>query len=265
MRRLLFILVPAFSVLTTTPGQALPRDDAMSSAFHCAVIADSRQWLDCYYGAAQPIRAQLGMLPALTSQVHLAQSPPRGKEPADVPIRNEVMGSVSNCYSIADDRQWLSCYYGATQPMRTRLGLAPMPQASAPQQVRVSTPSANVSISPTAPIESHGGSSNKLDSVANAELGALQQFGLVSSRPSIAHKTDHIVSRMASYSFDQYGIFTVTLANGQIWQQVAGDTDYAHWKKQATGYVVNISHGFIGSYNLRVQGIPGIYKVQRTK
>lgn len=264
MRRLLFILVPAFSVLTTTPGHALPRDDAMSSAFHCAVIADSRQWLDCYYGAAQPIRAQLGMLPALTSQVHLAQSPPRGKEPADVPIRNEVMGSVSNCYSIADDRQWLSCYYGATQPMRTRLGLAPMPQASAAQQVRVSTPSANVSISPTAPIEHQEGSRRTPNSVGNSE-GALQQFGLVSSQPPMAHKTDHIVARMAAYRFDQYGIFTVTLANGQIWQQVAGDTDYAHWKKQASGYMVNISHGFIGSYNLRVEGIAGSYKVRRTK
>ena len=264
MRLILFILVPAFTVIVAIPGQARPRDDAMSSAFHCAVIADSRQWLDCYYGAAQPIRAQLSLLPAPTSQVHLAQSPTRGNEPADVPIRNEVMTNASNCYSIADDRRWLDCYYGATQPMRTRLGLPPMPQASVSQQALVSTSTLNVPISPTAPIEGHDGLSNKLDSVATAEL-TVQQFGPVSSRPSIAHKIDHIVSRMVSYSFDQYGIFTVTLADVQTWKQVSGDTDYAHWKKPATSYVVNISRGFMTSYNLRVQGIPGVYKVQRIK
>jgi len=264
MRPILYIFVPVFLVLTAAPGQARPRDDAMSSAFHCAVIADSRQWLNCYYGAAQPIRAQLSLLPAPGSQVHLAQSPPRGDEPADVPIRNEVMASASNCYSIADDRRWLDCYYGATEPMRTRLGLAPMPQATVSQQVPASTSIANFPIRPTAPVESHGGSSNRLDSVANAEL-TVQQFGLVSSRPSFARKVDHIVSRMVSYSFDQYGIFTVTLADGQTWKQISGDTDYAHWIKPATSYAVNISRGFMASYNFRVQGIPGIYKVQRIK
>ncbi len=45
------------------PAAARPRDDAMSAAFRCAVIGEARQWLDCYYGAAQPVRAALGMPP----------------------------------------------------------------------------------------------------------------------------------------------------------------------------------------------------------
>jgi hypothetical protein len=262
MRPILFVSVVAFSIPIAAPGQARPRDDVMSSAFHCAVISDSRQWLDCYYGAAQPIRAQLNLRPAPTTQVNLAQSPPRGNETADVPIRTEVMASASNCYSIGDDRRWLDCYYGATQPMRTRLGLSPMPQAKVSQQGPVSTSTSNFPISPTTPVESHGLLSNKLNSAAPAE-STVQEFGLVSSRPSIAHKIDHIVSRMVSYSFDRYGIFTVTLTDGQTWKQVSGDTDYAHWKKPATSYAVNISRGFMTSYNLQVQGIPGIYKVER--
>src|ERR1700759_4536319 len=78
-----------------------------------------------------------------------------------------------------------------------------------------------------------------------------------------ADSADHITARMQSYSFDGDGMFTVTLDNGQVWRQIAGDTDYAHWKKPAGGYVVRISHGLLGSYNLQVVKTPGIYKVRR--
>ncbi len=41
----------------------------------CAALTDDRQWLDCYYGAAQPMRAQLGLPPAPASQLRLLQVP----------------------------------------------------------------------------------------------------------------------------------------------------------------------------------------------
>ena len=56
MRHLWWLLVPV-CVGLAAPAQARPRDEALSGAFRCAVIADSHQWLDCYYGAAQPVRA----------------------------------------------------------------------------------------------------------------------------------------------------------------------------------------------------------------
>src|SRR6185503_11911330 len=65
-------------LLASLPAAARPRDDALAGAFRCAGIADSRQWLDCYYGAAQPVRAALKLAPALAAQVQLAQSPPGG-------------------------------------------------------------------------------------------------------------------------------------------------------------------------------------------
>ena len=68
---------------------------------------------------------------------------------------------------------------------------------------------------------------------------------------------------MASYAFDKHGVFTITLANGQVWQQVAGDTTVAHWEKKPDNYVVQISHGFLGSYNLHVKNEPGFFKVLR--
>jgi len=64
MRHLWWLWVPAVAALIG-PVQARPRDDALASAFRCAAIGDSRQWLECYYGSAQPVRAALGLAPAL--------------------------------------------------------------------------------------------------------------------------------------------------------------------------------------------------------
>ncbi|HEX4636608.1 MAG TPA: hypothetical protein VH189_10530 [Rhizomicrobium sp.] len=61
------------------PATADPRNDVLSIAARCNAITDYRVWLDCYYGAAQPMRAILGLSPAPPSQVKLV--PPAGTQP----------------------------------------------------------------------------------------------------------------------------------------------------------------------------------------
>src|SRR3984957_13915808 len=122
--RLWWLLVPVFAALVAAPVQARPRDDALSGAFRCAVIADSRAWLDCYYGAAQPVRAALGLPAALAGQVKLAMSPPSGGVPRDEAVRDDVMAGAAQCNRVAGDRPWLDCYYASAQPMRVQLGLS---------------------------------------------------------------------------------------------------------------------------------------------
>jgi hypothetical protein len=203
----------------------------MAEAFHCAAIGDSRQWLDCYYGAAQPVRAELGMAPAPAAQVRLTTNPP-----ADTAVRDAVMGGAFRCNETTDDRKWLDCYYAAAQPMRSRLGLSPAPQA---------------------PVTAAGAAH------ATEPKPPGPQFGMPQPDASLPADADHVVSRMKSFSFDPHGKFTVTLANGQVWYQIAGDTESAHWKEKAGSYVVTISRGWFGSYNFQVRGIPGLYKVHR--
>ena len=116
-------MVP-FLLLAAQPAAARPRDDAIAAAFHCSVIADSHQWLDCYYGAAQPVRTALGLAPALAAQVRLAASPPAGGAPRDEAVRDDVMSAAANCIRAAGDRAWLDCYYAAATPMRAALGLS---------------------------------------------------------------------------------------------------------------------------------------------
>jgi hypothetical protein len=243
MKTGLFAVIALLCALAPGLAQARPRDQVMSGAFRCAAIGNSRVWLDCYYGAAQPQRAELGLPPAPASQLKLASSPPQGT-PADPQVRDAVLSGAFRCNDIADERQWLDCYYAAAQPMRARLGLSPAPQAA-----RTAALPARV---PTAPRQ--------------AGASPAGGFGLSApERPVLAENVDHVVSRMASYSFNKYGIFTAKLANGQVWRQLSGDTSYAHWRKPAGTYVATISRGWFGSYNFQVKGSPGMFKVQRER
>lgn len=222
MHRIVFLAL--LGLLAATGVEARPRDDVMSGVYRCAAIADSRQWLDCYYGAAQPARAQLGMAPALAAQVRLAASPPAGGVIANAEVRNQVLATASRCYPMTDERQWLDCYYGAASPMRVALGLSPGPTATIPREEPVQ-----------------------------------QAFAAPAPRDL---KFTKITSQVQSFSFNRERNFTLTLANGQVWRQVAGDTTYAHWNEPPAHYIATITHGALGSYNLTVKGSPIFFKVR---
>src|SRR6201999_2725887 len=63
----------------TLPALAGPRDDVLFGVSRCGGIADDRTWLDCVYGAAQPMRSKLGLPPAPTSQQALVPPPVPGQ------------------------------------------------------------------------------------------------------------------------------------------------------------------------------------------
>jgi len=207
----------------------------MAGAYRCAPIASTRVWLDCYYGAAQPVRAGLGLAPAPAAQVGLGLAPPAGGERQNQDIRDEVMASAGRCGSLADEHQWLNCYYAAAVPVRAVLGLS-VP-AAAPQ---VAAQTALPPPPPSSPPQRPG--------VLAAIFGTSETI---------------VASRMTSYSFDHYGNFTATLANGQVWRQLDGDSGTAHWRKPASSYAVSITSGAFGSYNFAVKGSPGKFKVKR--
>ena len=55
----------------TLPAGADTRDDVLAGVARCGVIHDDRVWLDCVYGAQQPMRARLGLTPAPELQQRL--------------------------------------------------------------------------------------------------------------------------------------------------------------------------------------------------
>lgn len=58
------------------PSSAGPREDSLAGIARCKPISDDRKFLDCLYGAAQPLRAELGLIPAPAFQTSLVPPDP---------------------------------------------------------------------------------------------------------------------------------------------------------------------------------------------
>jgi hypothetical protein len=213
-----------FLLLLCGAAQARPRDEVMINVYRCAGHASTRAWLDCYYGAAQPQRAALGLSPAPTAQMALVANPPAPGVPQDLAVRDTVIVAASRCGSVAAERPWLDCYYAAANPARSLLGLTP-----------VAVPAPATALSP-------------------APAG---QGGMFDKQPINGR------GRMASYKFDSNGFFTVVLDNGEVWRQIDGDTTMAHWFRKPGFYVATVTAGALGSSNLSVQGEGRSYRVRR--
>jgi len=246
MRHFWWLLGPAILCLAA-PAQARARDDALSGAFRCAVIGDSRAWLDCYYGAAQPLRAALGLTPALGPQLKLAAAPPAGGPLRDQPVRDEVMSVAAGCIRLAEDRPWLDCYYAAAAPMRAQLGLSGPKTAPRPAPAPLIASSA-----PAAPAAPSG------PPPMPRSTGLFS--GLFTNLKPIVRNMP-----MQSFTLDRQGAFTVTLVDGQVWQQAAEDEIYhpAGWRRAASEMLVTVAPDVMHTFTLAIAGEDRIYKVHR--
>jgi len=247
MRFVWLLLVPV-SVVLAAPAQGRPRDDALSGAFRCAAIADSRQWLDCYYGAVQPVRAALGMPPALAAQIRLAAAPPSGGQPRDENVRDEVMSAAAGCIRVSGERPWLDCYYAAATPMRTHLGLSAPPTAPRPLPQLAYVPPPARAAAPAGPPPMP-----RNTSLLNGIFTDIKP--IVRNIP------------MQSFTLDRKGAFTVTLADGQVWAQSAEDEVYhpARWGQAGPDKLVTIAPGPMHTFAMTVSGQSRSYKVRRLR
>jgi len=163
--------------------------------------------------------------------------------PALADPRSDALAGAARCQSIGDDRVFLNCLYGAMQPLRAELGLAPAPPAQT-----MLVPPATLPMTPqparrAAPPRGEG------------MLGGL--FG--SGRSEVAPQ------RLAAFSFDTKGFFTVTLADGSVWKQLDGDSARAHWHGQPSDLVATIRAGAFGAHVLQLRGQSAIFKVTRLR
>lgn len=69
------------SIAATAPLKADTRDDVLAGVARCGVIQDDRVWLECVYGAQQPMRARLALPPAPEFQQRLVPPPTVGSNP----------------------------------------------------------------------------------------------------------------------------------------------------------------------------------------
>src|SRR5580700_9330695 len=69
-----FLLSAVMLMALVHPALADTRSDILATFNRCGVFADDRTWLNCIYGAVQPMRSQLGLPPAPASQTNLVPS-----------------------------------------------------------------------------------------------------------------------------------------------------------------------------------------------
>jgi len=162
---------------------------------------------------------------------------------ASDPIRDDVMLNLQRCSGITDNRTWLNCFYGAAQPMRAQLGLPPAPEA----QVNLVK---NTPMTPP-PMKQESDS---------GWLGIGNIFG-----PSTNDDSNMVgAMRLSAFTFGKDGLFTVTLADGQVWKQSPYDDLRAHWSNPPASYSVVVSADMLGSHTMRVKDDKN-YRVIRVK
>ena len=164
--------------------------------------------------------------------------------------REDVVAGLTRCANLTDDRQWLDCYYGAAQPMRAWLGLSPAPQAqlkllqTQPQTAAIpTTVSRAATRSGPPPMPKHS--------------GLLDMFG-----------GDDVINNtpIKSYEVGNDG-FTITLPDGQVWQQTDDDAakNPVRWRQPASSMRVTIRQGAMRSFNLVLNDENQHYKVKRIR
>jgi hypothetical protein len=152
--------------------------------------------------------------------------------------RTDTLSAAQRCNAIADNRTFLDCYYGAAQPLRALLGLAP-------------APAAQVGLVPPA-------------SAAMPASPAVSAVRPASALPPEAYEDYRPRQKLASYSFDGEHFFTVTLEDGSVWQQSRDDFVKAGWNAPAASYTASVTRGSLGGHLLKVSDKHS-YRVKRLR
>lgn len=194
--------------------------------------------------------ASVGLATAFSA---FAAQPPAAVAPQD------LLEAVSHCAAITDNAARLSCYDTLAPHVKDALAAPPeaLPGDRAPT---------------TEEQRSWFGfdlsglfGSSPSQQTTPAQFGSDKLATTHAQEQTAAAEVDSITAGVTEVSYNPFGKFIVFLDNGQIWRQIEGDSDHAIFRKPATVNKVTIDRGFIGSYNLMINGSERTFKVTRVK
>lgn len=169
--------------------------------------------------------------------------------------RDDVLEALGRCGAIADNNARLACYDALAPRVKDALA----------------TPPASLGHEPT---------KQEQESWFGFDIGSLfgggssapttpEQFGKERTAEAQAtrerEEIDSISAGVTEVAFTPVGQFIVFLDNGQVWRQLQGEAERAHFRSNPKNNKVTISRGALGSYNLAINGSDKIFKVTRVK
>ena len=174
--------------------------------------------------------------------------------------RDDVLEAMGRCAAMADDKTRLACYDAAAPRLKDALATPPSSLGRTPSKEEqqswfgfdISGLFGGGSTEPTKP-EEFGKERTAEAQQAREQAQATGQV------------IESITANVIDVAFTPFGQFIVFLDNGQVWRQLQGDSDRAHFKSSARENRVTISKGFIGSYNMTINDSDKLYKVTRIK
>ena len=182
--------------------------------------------------------------------------------------RQDVLSAVAHCATLKDDHARLACYDAVAPKVDEALKAPALPS----QVAGGAAPASGGQES-----ESWFGLPNIFGGNGRPPQTTPEQFGNDrlppppppppkpgEPAPPLPQVIDSIAAVVTDFAFHLDGRFTIFLDNGQIWQQLQGDVDKAHFRKSSPNKVV-ISRGLMGSYNLVLNDEGSTFKVKRIK
>jgi hypothetical protein len=163
--------------------------------------------------------------------------------PAHADPARDAMAEVARCADIADSTERLKCFDKAAVLAKSALASSPQPQQTAEKRSfldwfgfpKPATP-------PRTP----------------------EEYGKPAPAPD-AEGITSVSSNVLEFARTSRGQSVFILENGQIWRQSEGDTSVVRDPPAGQPMKVTIENGFLGSYNLSIEGRNGLIKVTRIK
>ena len=192
------------------------------------------------------MKRRLLVLAALAAAPLAAQAGPR----------DELIGTLAKCTDVTDEKARLACYDQEAPALRAAAQTPPPP---APEQPPTSPPPQAYAAPPPQQDGSILSSLNPFSGGDTPPPNAMQM-----QYQPIGQEILPITIKITDYSVAPNGNFTVTLANGQVWQERVGHTETPHFHTDSDN-VVTIERGMLGGYNLYLVGNGYPYKVMRIR
>jgi len=171
----------------------------------------------------------------------------------------DLVSGMAKCAAVADNTARLACYDALAPQLKAVQAQPPSPPAQAADNRSWYDPDRIFGTSPSAQTrpEQFGGENLAPPPPPPPRPGEV-------APPAEPEAIESITAKVTDFALNPYGRFVVFLDNGQVWKQVEGDTDQAHFRKNG-GDTVVLSRGIFGSYNLVINDSGTAFKVRRIK